>query len=686
MELTSIQEGSRATGHSKAKNPQHSQGIRGVLATGLAFASVFALSCSSSSSGRDPGLEGLDVVEVKPALAVPGTEFLVEGRSFVDGQWGTSRVVFEGSFEGDGGSRDVRVAAAANFLDFDELRVNVDDDFLAQMGTGSGTFRGDVFVEVDSSVDGETYRSRSIPKEIAFRDFLEPAVTSIDSGQLIFVNDKIGVLGDGFLLTESEGQTVAVVNGCFVDDELGGSCVEVAETEIPLVPVTRFDRTMATFAFHPRIVGIKPGAFTGTVVIRNRQPVASSDSAASAIQYDLTEPIVFSVSPTAVSLGQFADIVGGGFVGNPEGGGEDGLTLLELVGTFTPSGQTDGAAVDLVLIPQFLEGRVVRYVLNEDDSLGQSIDLRRVTGSFVGNITPVTEYGGDTVRGGSSEFNLGIAPVKQVVYLNFRPTYVESLRAFGIRAVDRQIRDRIAEVVQRDYATVNLEVRLERPDDFSLYAEVDISGPDPNGLGLLGYDNTPGKDTQNERLFDRIGGVNATTQEDGFPGFGGVFIESLFAFSKNPGSYADSIGAADDLFDQTFDAFRPDRDGTAITGVDLAGAGITILESGASCPSAGSRGEKISCAVWVLGSLIGTTLSHEIGHSLGLANPFGEGFHNSSDEANRLMDSGGDRPFAERAELNGLGPARFCTTEYDYLREILPTAEPMDTSGRPSCF
>jgi hypothetical protein len=90
--------------------------------------------------------------------------------------------------------------------------------------------------------------------------------------------------------------------------------------------------------------------------------------------------------------------------------------------------------------------------------------------------------------------------------------------------------------------------------------------------------------------------------------------------------------------------------------------------------------------VWALGSLIGTTLSHEMGHSFGLANPFGEGFHNVLDEPNRLMDAGGDRPFAERAELFGEGPAKFCDSEYDYLREILPTDAPRDTRPRPPCF
>jgi hypothetical protein len=86
-----------------------------------------------------------------------------------------------------------------------------------------------------------------------------------------------------------------------------------------------------------------------------------------------------------------------------------------------------------------------------------------------------------------------------------------------------------------------------------------------------------------------------------------------------------------------------------------------------------------------MGALIGTTLAHEIGHSLGLANPFGDGFHNFGDEPNRLMDGGADRPLAERAILNGQGPAMFCEDEYAYLRMILRAPAPLDTSTRPRC-
>ncbi|HET6611883.1 MAG TPA: hypothetical protein VFG83_07850, partial [Kofleriaceae bacterium] len=120
-----------------------------------------------------------------------------------------------------------------------------------------------------------------------------------------------------------------------------------------------------------------------------------------------------------------------------------------------------------------------------------------------------------------------------------------------------------------------------------------------------------------------------------------------------------------------------------VRAADVAG-GVPVLDSGDGCP-AGDRPAQLGCAIWVLGSLIGTTASHELGHSLGLANPYGDTFHNAGDGKNRLMDAGNARPFAERAELFGEGPGRFCDTAYAYLRDILPTGEPADPIPRPKC-
>jgi hypothetical protein len=49
------------------------------------------------------------------------------------------------------------------------------------------------------------------------------------------------------------------------------------------------------------------------------------------------------------------------------------------------------------------------------------------------------------------------------------------------------------------------------------------------------------------------------------------------------------------------------------------------------------------------------------------------------------MDAGGDRPFLERAELQGQGPGVFCDDEYTYLRQILPSSDPAYMIDRPGC-
>ena len=87
-----------------------------------------------------------------------------------------------------------------------------------------------------------------------------------------------------------------------------------------------------------------------------------------------------------------------------------------------------------------------------------------------------------------------------------------------------------------------------------------------------------------------------------------------------------------------------------------------------------------------MGNLIGGTMAHEIAHSVGLADPGGEQFHNPQDRPNHLMDSGFDRPFAERGALEGQGPEFFCAENYQYLRDILPTGLPDPNPARTSCY
>jgi hypothetical protein len=646
----------------------------------LAALLVTLVGCPNERSPRqlDTALVDLALHQVAPAVALPGTVLVVTGDSFVDDPWGTSRLRLTGDMITQVGTRhpvDVRVPA--RFRDFQRLEASIDLAILDALGGDGARFEGTARVEVDSAVDGTLYHSAPIELKLELHDRLEPRLSMLQPDGIVFPNDPIAIGAEGLLLT-GEGETVAELQGCFIFEGGNGECVPLPPVEVPVRPAGPFERESGAFPFMPRIAGLLPGRFEGDVRLRNRHADGTVlDSAPVPGSWDQVPPILYGASTDRASLGQYVVLSGAGFVGAGEGD-----TLLHFAGTFTPDSTGTAVPVEVLLLPEFVDGHTARYVVNEDDAIGQLIDVRFEPGVFAGSFTPEIAWGAQSVFGSPAALDFRLEPVRQIVVLDFRPGYVESLRHFGLRAVDQMIRERVVEVITRDYATIGLEVRTEVPEDFALYTHVELSGPDPNGLGLLGYDNTQGKDTENQRLYDRIGGVNALTQEDGFPGYGGVFLESLFGYSEDPGSFADPL-SPEPHFDALFDPFRPDRGGMPVSSADLADD-LPTLTSGASCPVEGERRLEIACAVWAMGSLVGSTVSHEIGHALGLADPYGPFFHNSGDQPHRLMDA--DRPFIERAEIAGESPSRFCDDEYLYLRAILPTSDPPDPTPRPSCF
>jgi hypothetical protein len=637
-----------------------------------AWAAILLAGCAASV-GPDPGLESLALSKVAPATIIPGTAVMLAGDSFVDDEWGAATL----HLVGQAGGSNVDVKWPAKFVDFSTMKIPVDGPMIQNIG-GAVDFHGTATVEVVAVSDHDTYTSKPLTVDLSFRQHLTPTPTSLDDSGVIFVNDQIEVDGDGFLLGGEEGTTVARLTGCFTLDS-GGGCTDITQLDVPMQPIDPLARTKASFPFSPKIAGIKPGMFIGHVAIVNQQ-TGQGEIAADPlpVSYTMVTPQIFSVDPGTASLGQYVFVHGGGFVGGDAGA----LTQVDLAGTFTKTGGSP-VQVQMTLIPEFVEGRLVRYVLNTDDALGHALDLFHDTGSFTGTATPVISYGNDTVSGVSTPAAFAIAPVKQVVYLQYETSYVEGLRDFGMRAVDKRIRAKILEVCREAYKGVNIDFREDPPTDFALFSNVDLVGIDPNNMGLFGYDNSPGKDNGNLRLYDSLGGVNAQTQQDGFPGYGGVFIRSLMGFSKHPGDFTQSVEGADPTFDQIFDPFRADQDGQPVVASDLSGDLPTV--DGSSCP-AKDRKSQIACAIYVMGNLVGGTLAHEIGHSLGLANPYMEGFHDAGDAPNRLMDAGGDRPFLERAVLQGQGPGVFCDDEYTYLRQILPSSDPPNAVQRPGCF
>ena len=660
----------------------------------LLVALIAFTACSSDPEGKDPTgntnpvqPQDLGLQSVQPPLLLPGTRVVIRGKSYVPPNVGPSRLVLRGSFNGS----QAEVVLAAVYVSDTEMEGSWRGGLESGLPSAEGVFEGTAVVATDQD-DGKTHVSPSLPVRLNIAPSSAPEVHDIAQG-VIFVNDRIAVRGEGFLLGGEEGDTVAVLEGCF-QREGQSTCEPVGVAQIAALPVMANDRTQVAFPFAPSVAGIHPGTFEGTVLIRNRHGLAADSTTLETdsfpVQFDMTSTTIFDLNPKVASLGQYVNVEGGGFVGVPPGGSDPGLALttLTLSGGFTPSGAPEGIPVNVTLVPEFVNGNLVRYVLSEEDELGTSLDLRKSSGEFSGSIRPIIQYQQDSVDGASHATSFRVEQVKQVVWVNFVASYVGSLRHFGLRAVDPLIRERVFEVAARDYAGTNMEFRAEKPDDFALFAQVDLSGPDPNGYGLLGYDNTPGKDVDNSRLYDKIGGVNAATQEDGYPGYGGVFVESFFGFSEHPGKLAKRLEGANPFFDAIFDPFRPDIGGRPVEATDLSDLSIPKLTSGDECPAVdkSDRGLQIACAVWVLGSMIGSTMTHEVGHSLGLADPYGSEFHNLGDGHNRLMDGGQFRPFLERSEMMGYGPAVFCEEDFVYLKQTLPHPDPDPVSGRPSCW
>jgi len=655
----------------------------------LALSALLVAGCSARAElpALDPGLNGLSLAEVHPALWLPMTQLDLVGSELPDPSRGDTHVALHGTFTATGGQpQAIDLALPASYVDDQHLTARLDAPFFAALGAPAGRLDAQVTLLVDSPIDRTLHVSPAIDLSAEIALTLSPQLSSVAAG-VEYLNDAVRLTGDGFLLGTSEGTTHALLSGCFLPASAaaGASCASAGKTvtdvDLTALPAQPWDRAHVQFPFAPEVAGIQPGSFAGTVRLENHlQGGQILRSGAQPLAVTVHKPRITSLGQTKVSLGQFVDVSGGGFVG----AADDEVTLLHLTGTFQRAA-TDGAAaptpapVDLQLVPHFVAGARVRYVLDEADALGQILDLRRTTGTFTGTLTPIVRKGTDEVVGEGSAVALSIAPVKQVVYVRFLSSYVDSLRLFGLTAADADVRRRMLIVAARDYAGVNVEFRAEPPQDFALYSQVEVVGPDPNNLGLLGYDNTTGKDVGNQRLFDRIGGVNAATQSDGAPGYGGVFAEQFLGFSRHPGPEVAPIPTDSTTFDDLFDAVRPDT-GSPVTASEVA-AGIATLTDGSICPpDRRDRPAVLACAVFVLGNLLGSTLTHEVGHSLGLADPTGELFHDPGDQPNRLMDTGDSRPFEERAELLGSGPAVFCTDEYTYLRTILGGA----TSAAPS--
>lgn len=475
----------------------------------------------------------------------------------------------------------------------------------------------------------------------------------------VHYNDPLVLRGDGFH-GPTEGELLFCADGTFVSAE---GAVTISECQpANLVEPTARDRALTHLSVRFGSTRGLEGDFDGIVFMESRREgLETRRSAPRSASFRFGPPEVFGISPARAPLEARVIIEGAGFLGGVEDASEAN-TVVTLSGVFWHNGSE--TPVDADLIPRFVSGRELEWTLRSEAS-----ELRLLStlfgegeGRFEGEMRVALVATMGEVTSLELPLVFELTPVRQVVWLRFLPQFGASLERFGLRAAETRIREAIAARVGELYADYRVDVFLDEPPGVSPsgVTTIDIGGPDPSGLGIFGRDNSPGKDVGNIRLFDAIGGLNADVQTDGFAGYGGVFVESYLWWSTHPElSGPRPMGAprSEVLFDELFDAVRRRP--------------ITLAESRGE--GSAQRNEVAERALRAFSYISAETVAHELGHALGLAQPFGAptDFHNARDDPGCLMDAARDRPLGERMGEPGFERTHFCENAATYLEAIL---------------
>lgn len=600
-------------------------------------------------------LPTLAVGAISPKTLVPGSRLVITGSGFTGPEVSELLVIVRGAVDGE----PLEFAVAPERLDDETLAVSISGQVESALIRPGGRLVGRLSVLRTPFIDAPT-EEKGKDFDLRVERALTPTLASL-SPERLFVGDTLTLSGDGFLFP-TEGASLVELSGQMTTT-LPARVVPVDGLQIPGEPLSddatspESARAALAFTLTPDVLGVLPGRFTGEVrVVNTHNDGTVTSSAPLTVDLPLEPPFVEAVEPTQASRGQWIRIRGRGFT--PADGLLQAATVLVLEGTFTPRG---GSATPLqgpsalTLVPDLIvDNQHLSAVLRvERDTDGRLSGLGLNAGRFEGTITPVLLLGPDLVRGQALPLTFEVLPQRQVIYMRALPSFDDALGEFGLLVEKEAVMERILEVVTRDYQGINVAFSWEEPTDYAEYGVVEVAGRDPNGTGLFGLDNTEGKDVGNLRFNDIIGGYNADTEAGGYSAYGGVFPGEFMNLSMRRGENPLASSRFDDVFDPVSPA--------------LGGKAAELGES----DGGSARAQEIREAVRVFANLVGSTISHEVGHSLGLAAVDGQ-FHNIGDNPGWLMDSGSYRSFEERAELDGQGPSFFGPPSRAYLESILP--------------
>lgn len=526
-------------------------------------------------------------------------------------------------------------------------------------------FTGSVEVRLEDDL-GTVARGSVESTSWTFRRSYPPRVESVGAGE-VYVGQRLPVEGSGFLRS-AEGTTRAVVESGELRPA-SGSKRDLSGEEIPLE--WNGSRSRALLPVGPTVFGVRPASFEATLRFENERSTGAVEEGPETrtISGAIQESYIARLRPGQGSRGQKITVEGRGFI--PTNAEKNFGMFFRYSGRLDPRDDTE-PTVDFNG-PNTVT-RVPDRVVAEDrveQSIWYSVEDRELEGlgatpgTFQGKITPVLFDSRGEYEAVPWEGSFEVLPTKQVIYLKYLPAFSKALERYGLAAVEGPIRDRVRTVVERDYSAYHVDVRERKPTDFLDYATIELGGPDPSGKRAFGFDNSfngVAKDTGNLFLADYLGGVNEDAAAEFNNPYGGIFLSSFVFFSEELSSRNPDASPA---FDRILEPFMPKLGGTPVRADEW--------------PD-GERADKIKRAVQMVGSVVGNTVTHEVGHSMGMTfvpgdfEKPGNTFHNKR-PGPYIMDAGSERPFEERAEIDGAGPPHFNSNNAEYLERILPKPE-----------
>lgn len=607
-------------------------------------------------------------VTIDREVVVPSSVIAFQVLNSADRSATGAEITVAGVLEGGQQIRETFDVPVTRVSDSGDLvaRLRVFDGLFAAVApTPSRRFSGAIELELRDAVGvfGKAYLE---DLRLQFEAQPAPGVSRVDVPAQAHVHQAITVPASA-ILTPDEGVTWAVVDAAQITHS-DGSIRQVTNARTALTWSGQRDE--GTFHLDPAVFGVRVARFQGHLRFENvlKTGEVFTDETRFDVDTTLQKSRVEGLDPPAGSRGQKIRIAGRGFL--PENLAAGSGMYLRFEGTFTPANPAieprvyqGTSAVFRVPHAVLDERNIDQHVWADVTPNGQLTGLGATPGRFEGTITPVLfDVTGEEI-GEAWSGRFDVLPTKQVVYVRYLPGFAQALKNYGLQYVEHEVRSRILYVLRRDYAQLNVEFVDSPPTDWVEYTTIEVGGPDPSGLYNFGYDNSfndGGKDIGNLYLSDYLGGVNIHSKDAGYLPYGGVFIESFAAFS--PKLFPDSFGTSES-FDRIMGSVMPSLGGVPVSAEEW--------------PD-GMRATAIEAAINLVGTLAGHTASHEVGHSFGMAyfpdtvDGFAERFHNDPPGNNWLMDAGSDRPFEERAEIDGHGPATFNANNRAYLERILP--------------